>query len=313
MDRNLTIQYQVFTEPILVPANPTKTESTWHYRWQDPKQTIFGKVIKGAFIALIASGPILPPQGFPSSTSADKWEQPWSTPQSVKLDRRTHLVTAAQQFTAFQLDKAQQPEQVTESRWHQPWSEPVRFKIDPKRAIALAASGAYLPTPSTSIQIPVSSWFKPFNEPVRVPVRLQTGAQKDFFYGSVKPAVSFAYYNWLTEPVRQKPGLRASLQQFAAQDTVFIPTPAKFEEGWFSWLSEPVRLPIGLKAWLQQTLAHPPRLLPTPTVTAVLSATETNNDRLEITILIGGKAAKVKYSIIESGGDRAADSSIEES
>ena len=235
------------------------------------------------------------------------------------------------------------PETVTESRWHQPWSEPVRFKILPALAIVLAAtSGAFAPVFSPDIEPGKSytTWNAPLNEPVRLPKRLQAGLNPDFVYGDQKPVVTVSYYNWLTEPVRQKPGLGAHLQQFdpyqvpvqpqsnrliqwydnLSEPVRFPPRlhaalnpyqfyepdfPEDMEPTWFQWLSEPVRLPLGLKAWLQQTTAWEPRLLPPANVFVTMAATETNND----VALFG---IQVYSSVAPSGGVASANVSIAE-
>lgn len=208
------------------------------------------------------------------------------------------------------------PIQTFESAWHQPWSEPVRFKMLPAMAVVLAAaSGAFAPVFSPTI-LPGATytpWYAPLSEPVRTAPRLQTGLNPDFVYGDQKPVVTFSYYNWLTEPVRQKPGLGAHLQQFDPYQVPVQPQsnrliqwfaplsepvrvkprlqvglnpflfyqpefPEAMDVPWFAWLSEPVRLPVGLKAWLQQTTAWEPRLLPPANVFVTMNALETNND-----------------------------------
>lgn len=331
-----TIQYQAHTEPVLSAS--VNFESNWHEPWSDPAQTIARKAIVGAFIALIASGPFDPPYGFtaPEVVTYDKWGYAWSEP--IRLDLRKNLRTSAQQFLAFQLTKAQQPEQITESRWHQPWSEPVRFTIDRRLAIALAISGPFNPPYASQIEpgssytpwfnwlsepvrlkpglrsylqqfyttdttaIPVSrltTWFAPLADPVRVPARLATGAQKEFFYGSTSPIVSFAYYENLSEPKRFKRGLETNEQRTLFFDPLPIQNPV-FVSSWFPRLSEPIRLPVGLKAWLQQFTAAPMRLLPNPNVTVIMNATETNTDTAQFAIYITNAAGgRTRVSIIE--------------
>lgn len=62
------------------------------------------------------------------------------------------------------------------------------------------------------------------------------------------------WYQALSEPVRFKPGVKASAQQF----TAFFPNPL-VSFGWFEGLSEPVRFKPGLSARLQQALAFYPQ------------------------------------------------------
>jgi hypothetical protein len=87
---------------------------------------------------------------------------------------------------------------------------------------------------------------------------------------------SLWHYAW-SEPVRIKPGLKPYLQQFFATDPRWIPDPSTYI-GWWAPLRDPVRLKPGLRASLQHYFEAPPRLLPTPNVTAVMHATEINND-----------------------------------
>jgi hypothetical protein len=75
-----------------------------------------------------------------------------------------------------------------------------------------------------------------------------------------------------TPPLR---GLQSYLQSAFTIDP-FVPSEFKF--GFFNWWSEPVRERLGLRVVYQLDYTSPPRPLPTPDVTVVISATEINND-----------------------------------
>jgi len=174
-----------------------------------------------------------------------------------------------------------EPEAVLESKWHEPWSEPVREKIRPALAVALIASGMFSPvinptiTPGQSYE---SQHHQPWSEPVRLKPDIGASRQQFFVYPYQKPLVSFAYYNWLSEPVRERAGLVAHLQQVDSLGFPVVPAPALLLQGWYNWLSEPVRELAGLEAWLQQSFAYHPRILPTPDVTGTMDGIETNED-----------------------------------
>lgn len=184
-------------------------------------------------------------------------------------------------FTQYQI-KAEPPSAFIqdvpkyESAWHYPWSEPVRQKIAPALAIALMASG---PTSMPPMPPAVSfSYYNPLSEPVRVKPGLRTALQQfDSLQVPVQPLVSsfIGWFNNLSEPVRVKPRLQAGLNPFFFYEPEF---PEAMDMPWYNWLSEPVRLPRGLKAYLQQTTAYHPRILPTPNVTMRMAATEINTD-----------------------------------
>ncbi len=91
---------------------------------------------------------------------------------------------------------------------------------------------------------------------------------------------------WSIPPVLSKTGLQTALQQSFTIDAPYIFGIVNVLRGYTPW-SEPVRQKIGLKAYLQQFLAHEPRAIgPTP-VTMTLSATETNSDIFAGAIFVG--------------------------
>lgn len=197
--------------------------------------------------------------------------------------------------------------------WIYPWSEPVRQRIAPVLAIALIASGIFAPTSFPGTQPGPSNaapWLYAWSEPVRIKVGLRPEQQQVLAFDPL-PRVSFGWPQWLSEPVRQKPGLGAWLQRFDSLQTPIQPNVANLLEGWYNWFSEPVRTLAGLKAHLQQTLAYHPRILPTPNVTVTMSATETNSDVAEFAInvytgstpVVSGQGANVSLEEIPIPGN----------
>lgn len=294
-------------------VNEAVTEARWHQPWVEPRQTINRAKIVGAIIAVMAAGPFTPPLGFDLPT-IDKYQLNLSEP--VRLDLRSGIAPQYQQFLAFQLDEAQQPEEVTESRWHQPWSEPKRFKAGLLTGDQ-PFSGFLNPQPVVFETIP---WFATLSEPVRFKVGLGSYLQRAFTEDTadtLQPRSVPSWYAPLSEPKRFPKGLEAYLQDYGPVKETVQPEPNRLIQ-WFTWLSDPVREPIGLKSWLQQTLAYPPRLLPTPDITGTMAATEVNSDVALIGINVygsggsGATIASAKVSITE-GPDALAATSLRES
>lgn len=78
-------------------------------------------------------------------------------------------------------------------------------------------------------------WLSPLSEPQRQKPGLRSGAQQ-FLAFNPQPFVSFSWFAGLSEPQRQKRGLKPGQQQFIA----FYPAPSPFvATGWFMALSEP--------------------------------------------------------------------------
>lgn len=113
------------------------------------------------------------------------------------------------------------------------------------------------------------SWFVPLSEPVRVKPGLHASLQQTIAFNPV-PVVSFGWFESLSEPVRLKPRLREGAQQALA----LHPNPV-VSFGWMENLSEPVRLKPGLRASLQQAYTSPPQLRPNPATSGILNALET--------------------------------------
>lgn len=81
--------------------------------------------------------------------------------------------------------------------WYTSWSEPVRQRIDPKLSIALDASGLFMTPVTFGEVISADKWF-----------------------------------NWLSEPVRQKPGLMTALQRDYTMDPASLTRPVIIARGY---------------------------------------------------------------------------------
>lgn len=231
-------QYQVKTEaPPGAFSAIARFESAWHYPWSEPVRF---KQDPRASVALIASGPFAPVltqtqiiDGFES-----RWHYPWSEPVRFKQDPKASIALAASGPFAPVLDPDTEITNNFESRWHYPWSEPVRFK--PAVLVANQPFIFYQPAPPETFTMP---WFAPLSEPVRMPKRLPEPNQQFISYSYPKPLVSFSYYNWLSEPVRQRPGLGAALQPF---QFFIVPQAGEritYDKWGYQW-SEPIWLDL---------------------------------------------------------------------
>ncbi len=188
------------------------------------------------------------------------------------------LPTHEQQFLAF-VKASPFPETPLESKWHYPWSEPVRFK---------AGLAPYLQQFYTNDTTPIPTgrnmaWYAPFPTPVWPPNGLKFYLQRDF-----------------------------------TMDAQWIPSTGTLLEGWYNWFGEPVREKLGLRAHLQQFLAYHPRILPTPNVTATWASVEINEDVALIGVWVysgsqpsgGVNSANVSITEVPAGNSGAV--SIEE-
>lgn len=175
------------------------------------------------------------------------------------------------------LTNAQATEQY-ESRFHSPWSEPVRVRISPRLGIALGASGGVW-----AASLTFQSLFLESNR----------------------------HFPW-SEPVRFRPGLRSYLNQFYFAEPLGMTSPeATTESRWHYRWEEPQRVKVTFKPPLRTGeypfFFAPPRLLPNPDLTAVMAATETNNDvamfDLNVYTPVPGSASLsgAKVSIVEEG------------
>lgn len=155
------------------------------------------------------------------------------------------------------------------------FSSPVRHRIAPALAIALIASGAFMPVPVDEGKI-TGSWLRQMNEPVRLRPGLHASRQQALIYLEAptqnapfgRGEINFAeetmeakyHYPW-SEPKRFKRGLPVALQQSFTGDTIVV--PASRGMPWFAGLSEPVRQKKGLGWTLQQNFTIDTTPIPT--------------------------------------------------
>lgn len=184
----------------------------------------------------------------------------------------------------------------------------LRGTLDRRRRIALIASGevrTIIPV------IPSYGWYAPLSLPTTRPKLPARHQQVAAFWPF--PAISMGWFVELSKPqTLKKKGIDPSRQQFQTF-TALVPGSATLLQGWYNWFSEPVRFKKGIRANLQQVSAYPPRLLPTPNVTVTLSAIETNTDEALIAIRVFpyNPPASATVSIVEVGDDGSATSVAE--
>lgn len=196
------------------------------------------------------------------------------------------------------------PETVMESKWHQPWSEPKRFPKGLAPYLQQAFTGDPSPFPTSRNM----GWYGWLSEPVRQKPGLLAALQQfDALQAPVVPQVAsfIPWYAPFADPVRLKPGLLAANQAFFFYGPEF---PEDLDVDWYHPFSEPKRFKPGLRADLQQFFAYHPRILPNPDVTATMAATETNADVFlgAINVYNGGGTTPgqgAKVSIVEIGPD----------
>lgn len=179
-------------------------------------------------------------------------------------------------------------ETVMESKWHQPWSDPFQTIWKSwirQAAIARITSGPI--TPPTGIPIPTwDKWGYQWQDPGHVRLDTRKGL-----------------------PVVEQRALFFILDIFEIN---------LYLRGWFNWLNEPVRKKPGLRADLQHYFEAPPRILPTPNVIVTMAATETNLDVFLGAINVydgGGSTASnqgAKVSVTETSPDNSGGMSIRE-
>jgi hypothetical protein len=233
----------------------------------------------------------------PGKTYESPWHQPWSEPVRQKILPALAVALIASGLFSPVLTPNIEPGKTYESPWHQAWSEPVRVKPRLLEGLQQSYTSGFFAKiePGSTNAAP---WLYPWSEPVRIKPHFPIGTEPFLAWDARPPIVSFAYYNWLTEPVRQKPGLGAQLQQFISLATPVEPSPKVELEGWYNWFSEPTRSLAGLQARYQQALAQPPRLLPTPQVTGILNAAD-SKDIAEFSVVLYGKPVSARVSIVQ--------------
>lgn len=234
----------------LTQAEDATNEAKWHQGWSQPYLTTTAR----SRVALIASGGVIDPTALtqPEELDESKWHQPWSEP--IRLDlRAARLKAAYQQAATIDPYALTQAEAVLESKWHQPWSEPRRSKYERYLATPAQQFFEFEPEPP---DLETVEWYQPLSEPVRLKPRLITGAQPAFVIGA-PPIVSFSWYHPLGEPVREKP--KKYLAVYEQHFFEFEPEPPELEvEAWFNWLSEPQRQKVGLRKDMQPTTVGSP-------------------------------------------------------
>ena len=167
----------------------------------------------------------------------------WYQEFSQPVRVKLGLLASAQQFLAIDPFILTQPERVSEDKWHQPWSEPVR-----RAGLKTNLQSSYAAPIFVTETVTVDKWFGWLSDPVRQKPGLGVALQQSFTTDA-EPQVAFSWFGWLSDPVRVKVGLQASQQAFFTIDTE--PTVS------FSWsdgLSEPVRVRL-FQAAQQQPLA----------------------------------------------------------
>jgi hypothetical protein len=221
-------------------------ESRWHYAWSEPVRS---RQLAPAYQQTFA----FQPPSFEVVTT-DKWFSPWREPVREKPGLKPHLQQA---FIAPVLDPNTQVTQLLESRWHYAWSEPVRARpqllpaLQQAYAAPVSPVSAPAPGPATDLCAPVIStgvW-------VPYQTQYQSLAYSPFFVAETI-TVDKWFASW-REPVREKPGLRASLQQAYAALVLNPNTQITqgYESRWHYAWSEPVRT-RQLPTAQQQTLAQ---------------------------------------------------------
>ncbi len=277
----MRILYPAKHEPVLTADQRPEqvTESRWHQPLSEPTR----KRDRGYSAALIASGFVISAWALtqPETVSADRFLQPFSTPQKLA---RPGLPASAQQALAF-VPVVTVAEDVTLDKWFAPLREPVRVRVsvdvNKQQAFAFVANDpiadtntgkwfAPLSEPSVKQRQPVTSqqslalglndpiastdtgkWYAPLASPTR---RLPFQAQA-FFFAQPEDVTVGKWLVPLSEPVRRG-GLGTAQQQAAA----FYPGPIVVAETitvdkWFSAFAETQRQKIGLSASQQQSLA----------------------------------------------------------
>jgi hypothetical protein len=190
----------------------------------------------------------------PETVTVDKWFAAWRDPVRVSRDPRSAraLETSDGLISAPFIP----PAAIDVDSWYRPLEQPVRVKIDPRRFITLALDATIDFSPPQVIAVPHGTSAVIFQQAFQYPSLAYT----PFVTTAETVTVDKWVYPW-TEPVRQKPGLRASLQQAAIGPVLDDETQIidQFESRWhFPW-SEPVRTKRQLPTGEQPFLAYTPQ------------------------------------------------------
>lgn len=233
MPQRKQIQYKSFQGPPLGIQPGASYESPWHQAWSLPVRRVG---IATALIVASGMAPFVPvpfqrQEQFPSG-----WSQPPAQIRQVQYQASTGG------FAPIELTSV--------DKWFQWLSDPVRQK--PGLLAALQRPFTTDPFALTQPEsVTESRWHQPWSEPVRLKPRLYEGLQL-FSALHPNPSVSFGWFGNLSEPVREKIGLRAILQRDFTIDPYALTQPeAVLEPKWHQAWSEPVRIKPGLLADLQ--------------------------------------------------------------
>ncbi len=132
------------------------------------------------------------------------------------------------------------------------WSEPQRQKIGLKTHLQSTT------TFDPDIEFPISyGYYNPFSEPVRQKIGIRAALQQPIPPTDTDPVVTFSYFNNLSDPVRRV-GFKTHLQPDYI-NPAYAPQPLVDYFGFYAWLSEPQRQKPGLKTALQSTITSDPQ------------------------------------------------------
>lgn len=237
------IVYESEFVPVFVPTAETVTVDKWNSPWIDPVRVPITRVSQqqSLFSVPFIAG---------ETVTADKWLYPWSEP----IRQKTGLASWLQHTRATQT--ALVPA-VTVDEWGYRWSEPVRT-----RALATALQpilrGPVAP-PSPAETVTASIW----PQVIFTKYLIYQSVARPVFTPAEVTTVDKWIYPW-SEPVRQKIGLRADLQQSFIGLTLNPDTQITqfFESRWHYPWSEPVRIKPQVPVGEQQALIQGPSQTP---------------------------------------------------
>lgn len=255
--------YQSATiDPYALTQPESVTEDRWHQPWSEPVRQKRG-------LAARLQQPLAWNTEFTGAevVTVDKWFPQLSTPVRVRRlptseypaltyqgpieDRPigavpTYLEGPPSSLRLLQYQSVALPTPLVDYRWYQPLSEPVRSRRLP------VAQQQVLAAPVVAAEVVYEDkWHLAWSEPVRQRSGLRADKQQFLAFHS-NPIVSFGWYGWLSDPVRQR-RLPAAQQQFYASG--YASDSNTLLDGYAPW-SEPVRTRY-LRTAQQQTLAWP--------------------------------------------------------
>jgi len=218
---------QAFIAPVLDPNTQVTQgyESRWHYAWSEPVRARpqLLPALQQAYAA-----PVSPVSA--SGPATDLCAPVISTGIWAPYQVQYQSLAYAPFFVA---------ETVTVDKWTYPWTEPVRTR---QLATALQlepAWGVFTP----AITIDQYGWRQPLSDPTRTSAFLQSGFLQGINTSAPETVTADKWsYPW-SEPVRERPGLKAYLQQ-AFIGPVLNPNTQitqNYESRWHYAWSEPVR------------------------------------------------------------------------